>query len=81
MKTKAQILGITDFPYEEHDKDGNETYCEYSDGEWCKTEFNDKGRITYRGWDDGDWYGSKFNNDNNRIYFEHSDGEKQYNII
>jgi len=32
MKTKAQKLNITDFPYSEYDEKGNEIYFEDSDG-------------------------------------------------
>tara|TARA_R110002020_G_scaffold173181_1_gene363925 strand:- start:282 stop:467 length:186 start_codon:yes stop_codon:yes gene_type:complete len=46
-KTKAQELGITEFPYYEFNKNGNITYYETSDGTWWKGEFNDKDNQTY----------------------------------
>tara|TARA_R110002020_G_scaffold173181_1_gene363924 strand:- start:103 stop:285 length:183 start_codon:yes stop_codon:yes gene_type:complete len=48
MKTKAQELGITKFPYCERDKNGNLTYIETSNGKWCKIEYDSKGNETYR---------------------------------
>ena len=45
METKAQQLGITDYPYHERDKDGNVTYVEYGDGVCHKWEHD--GNETY----------------------------------
>jgi hypothetical protein len=36
MKTIAQQLNITDFPFEINDKNGNEIYFENSTGYWYK---------------------------------------------
>ena len=47
MKTKAQELNITEFPYVEYDKNGNETYFEDSVGFYSKRKYNDKGNETY----------------------------------
>ena len=32
MKTIAQQLNVTEFPFETKDKNGNQIYCETSDG-------------------------------------------------
>ena len=53
MKTKAQQLGITTFPYEERDKNGEVTYIETSDGYWAKYEYDNKGILTYREYSNG----------------------------
>ena len=47
MKTKAQQLGITKFPYIEKDKNGNMTYFEYSYGWWYKYEYDESDNRTY----------------------------------
>jgi len=47
MKTIAQELGITEFPFEIKDKNGKEIYYENSDGYWSKREFDSKGREIY----------------------------------
>lgn len=45
--TKAQQLGITEFPYYEYDSNGNLTYIESSDGDWAKYEYDDNGNEIY----------------------------------
>jgi hypothetical protein len=40
MKTIAQQLNITEFPFTIKDKDGNEIYTEYPDGRWYKKEYD-----------------------------------------
>lgn len=32
---------------QEYDENGNETYCEYSDGYWEKSEYDENGNETY----------------------------------
>ena len=46
MKTIAQQLNITEFPFEINDKNGNEIYSEYSDGRWYKKEYDSYGNLT-----------------------------------
>lgn len=38
-----------------HDKDGNNTYVEWSDGSWYKQEYDENGNQTYREDSDGSW--------------------------
>jgi hypothetical protein len=45
--TKAQSLGITEFPYEEFDSNGKRTYYENAKGYWVKREYNSDGKCTY----------------------------------
>lgn len=47
MKTIAQQLNITEFPFTIRDSNGNETYFETSCGYWAKIEFDSKGKQTY----------------------------------
>ena len=47
MYPEAKALGITEFPYLEYDSNGKITYCESSDGSWCKEEFDSNGKIIY----------------------------------
>ena len=74
MKTKAQKLNIKDFPFEIHDKDGNEIYYELSDGYWVERTFNSKGKIlTYK---DSTGYSFECTYDSNGkiLTFKNSDG-------
>ena len=45
--TKAQKLGIKDFPYIERNEQGKITYNEDSYGYWAKYEYNEQGLRTY----------------------------------
>ena len=47
MKTIAQQLKIKDFSFIIKNKDGNEIYCEDSDGYWWKSEFDANGKEIY----------------------------------
>ena len=47
MKTIAQQLNVTAFPFRINDKDGNEIYFEYSDGFWWKSEHDSNGKEIY----------------------------------
>ena len=47
MKTIAQQLNIKEFPFEIKDKNGNLIYCENSNGNWVKREFDSDGRVVY----------------------------------
>ena len=80
MKTKAQQLGITDFPYEERDKNGYVTYWENSYGDWELSVVNDVGNVTYHESSGGYSWNSKFDNDGNEIYCDYNDGTKEYCI-
>ena len=47
MKTIAQQLNVTEFPFRIKDKNGNEIYFEDSNGYYIKTEFDSNGNIIY----------------------------------
>jgi hypothetical protein len=65
--TKAQQLGITEFPYQEFDSNGKEIYYENSDGFWIKREYDSNhNRIYYE-----DSYGDiEDNRPKERMYSE-----------
>ena len=47
MKTIAKQLKVTEFPFEIHDKNGNQIYYEDSDGDWYKNEFDSDDNVIY----------------------------------
>lgn len=47
MKTIAQQLGITDFPFEIKNKNGSLIYFENSEGYWCKYGYDLEGNVIY----------------------------------
>ena len=47
MKTIAQQLNVTEFPFEIKDKNGYVIYCEDSNGFWQKSEFDSNGKEIY----------------------------------
>jgi len=72
--TKAQELGITEFPYIEYDSNGNKIYVEVEDGFWAKQIFNDKNQITYYERYNGYFENWKYD-ENGSIFWENSKGE------
>jgi len=74
MKTIAQQLNVTQFPYREFDKNNNEIYHEDSDGFWSKREYDENNNQIYYEDSYGFWSKSKFDKNGNRIYFENSKG-------
>jgi hypothetical protein len=75
MKTIAEQLNVTDFPFEIKDKNYNLIYCEISNGRWYKREFDKNNNLIY--WEDSDgyWVKIEYDSNNNRIYHEDSDRE------
>ena len=47
MKTIAQQLNVTDFPFRIKDKQGNVLYFENSEGYWGKYEYDSDGNVIY----------------------------------
>ena len=47
MKTIAQQLNVTEFPFEIKDKNGKSIYYEHSDGWWWKREYDSNGNEIY----------------------------------
>ena len=74
MKTIAEQLGVTDFPFRIKDKQGNNIYYEDSDGYWSRWQYDSAGREIYF----EDSYGyrrkSEYDSAGNQIYYEDSDG-------
>jgi hypothetical protein len=79
MKTIAQQLNITEFPFIIKDKNGNETYYEDSNGGWYKREYDSNGNITYYENSTGYWYKYEYNSNWNITYYENSNGEVRDN--
>jgi hypothetical protein len=74
MKTIAQQLNVTDFPFIINDKDGNRIYWEDSTGLWIKSEYDANGnRIRYET-SHGYWEKSEYDANGNRIRYETSHG-------
>jgi hypothetical protein len=74
MKTIAQELKVTDFPFEIRDKNNNQIYFEYSNGNWIKREFDKNNNEIYYERSNGYWIKSEYDSNNNGIYFEDSSG-------
>jgi hypothetical protein len=74
MKTIAQQLKITDFPFEIKDKNNNKIYFETSNGNWYKQEFDKNNNAIYCEDSDGGWWKQEFDSNNNAIHFEDSNG-------
>jgi hypothetical protein len=54
MKTIAQQLNVTDFPFVIKDKNNNRIYYENSDGYWSRSEFDSKNNEIY--WENSNGY-------------------------
>jgi hypothetical protein len=74
MKTIAEQLNVTDFPFEIKDKNNNEIYYETSNGYWIKREFDKNNNRIYYETSDGGWVKREYDLNNNRIYWENSNG-------
>jgi len=74
MKTIAQQLNITDFPFEIKDKNGHLIYCEYSDNTWWRREYDSDGRERFYEDSDGHWWRNEYDLDGKIRYYENSDG-------
>ena len=75
MKTIAQQLGVTDFPFIVKDNNGKQLYYETSDGYWEKWEYDSEGRVIYYEDSTGYWRKFEYDSDGNEIYYENSDGD------
>ena len=75
MKTIAQQLNVTDFPFEIKDKNNNIIYFENSEGYWIKRVFDKNNNLIYYENSDGYWSKREYDANNNIIYFEDSNGK------
>lgn len=75
MKTIAQQLNVTDFPFKIKDNNGKEIYYETSAGYWNKKQYDSNGNIIYFEDSDGYWNKSEYDSSNNKLtYYESSKG-------
>jgi hypothetical protein len=74
MKTIAQQLNVTDFPFRIKDKNNNRIYCETSNGYWWKREFDGNNNIIYFENSKDYWIKQEFDSNNKEIYWENSYG-------
>ena len=73
MKTIAQQLQVTDFPFSIRDNHGMEIYYEDSDGHCVKRQYDKNGNEIYYESQSG-WAKREYNSLGNQIYFENSAG-------
>jgi len=74
MKTIAQQLNITQFPFEIKDKNGNIIYGEDACNFWRKSEYDKNNIRIYFKDSTGYWNKREYDENNNEIYFKNSDG-------
>ena len=74
MKTIAQQLKVTQFPFIINDDNNNEIYYENSAGYWSKYEYDSNNNDIYFENSDGYWYKQEYDSNNNKIYSENSNG-------
>jgi len=72
MKTIAQQLNVTEFPFRIKDKKGNEIYFEDSDGNWYKCEYDSNRTTIYHEDSNKFWYKREYDSNGKLIYFENS---------
>jgi len=71
-------LGIAfTFPIEIKDANGKVTYCERSNGYWCRLERDANGNLTYHEDSDDFWCRWERDANGNETYFENIDGTKR----
>ena len=69
-------LGIAfSYPIEINDSNGNETYCEESNGDWWRSEYDSNWNETYHEGSNGFWYKKEYDANGNMTYYEDSDGD------
>jgi hypothetical protein len=75
MKTIAQQLNVTEFPFRIKDKNGNTLYYEDSNKFWVKYEYDSNGKYTYGENSNEVWTKREYDSDGNEIYYEDSEGK------
>lgn len=79
MKTIAEQLNVTDFPFEIKDKHGNLIYHQDSLEKWYRWEYDSLGNVIYYENSDEEWCKYEHDSEGHRIYWENSDGEIEDN--
>ncbi len=74
MKTIAEQLNVTDFPFRIKDRNNNQIYFEDSNGYWWKREFDGNNNVIYFENSKDYWIKQEFDKNNNEIYWENSYG-------
>jgi hypothetical protein len=74
MKTIAQQLNVTEFPFEIRNKNGKLIYHETSDEFWAKWEWDSNGNLVYMEHCDNFWNKWEYDSNGKQIYFEDSNG-------
>ena len=71
-------LGVVfSFPIKIKDANGNVTYYEDSDGDWCKWEYDANGKEAYFENSEGFWRRREYDAEGEETYYEDSDGVKK----
>ena len=73
-KTRAQLLGITEFPFIIKNEKGQILYEENSYGFWYESEYDKNDNLICSKFSDGYWIQNKYDENNNCIYYETSGG-------
>jgi hypothetical protein len=74
MKTIAQQLNVTEFPFRIADKNGNCIYHENSDRFWSKGVYDSNGDQIYYENSNNVWIKREFNSEGRMIYYKDSKG-------
>lgn len=74
MKTIAQQLNVTEFPFIIKDKNENVIYLEYSFGWWLRAEYDSNGYQTYFENSKEYWVKREFDSNGIVVYVEDSTG-------
>jgi len=74
MKTIAQQLNVTEFPFEIRDSNGKVIYYENSEDYWNKREYDSNGKVIYYENSEGYWNKREYDSNGKEIYLERSDG-------
>jgi hypothetical protein len=74
MKTIAQQLNVTEFPFEIKNNNGNTIYYENSNEFWVKWEYDSNRNTIYSENSDGRWHKCEYDSNEKTIYYEASDG-------
>ena len=72
--TLKKLLKNQEFPTQLFDKNGNEIYCEYSNGYSYIKEYDSNNNLINCEHNNGYSYIQEFDSNNNRIYWENSQG-------